>query len=88
MGIIIQSSCNTAVRLRGKIKSMLLFHFTCHYPPPPEIFLEVYFMCIFSLAEHTILKIASSLGIHTDKVKLMYESVILEQETAFFPPKF
>lgn len=41
-------------------------------------------MCIFSLAEHTILKIASSLGIHTDKVKLMYEFLILEQETAFF----
>lgn len=41
-------------------------------------------MCTFSLAEHTILKIASSLGIHTDKVKLMYESLILEQETAFF----
>lgn len=33
-------------------------------------------MCIFVLVEYIILKIASLLGIHTDKVELMSECVI------------
>lgn len=50
-------------------------NFTCQCPLP-KIFLEVCFMCIFGLVEYIILKIASLLGIHTDKVELMCERVI------------